>query len=404
MKRLFRSTKNRVIGGVCSGIAEYFNLDPVLVRLIFVALAVFGGAGIILYLIAWIVMPEQGARKNTQNAKVADDIKSSIKEVAEEFEDVAKELKDEFNEIGEEIEKEEKKRTYSSGNWLGIFLVFLGVASLFRMFGWFHFSWYEIWRFWPVFLIIIGISCIRMRGWLKNTLMAIALVGLLVALVCNSHFRRGNFRDHVHTRTVHVSGNIMNVETSRDGNFATLEVDIGASRLNLFETTEHLSEIWFDGERVSFVEFSEGREQNERFRRSANRGVTRTANVDIALNDSPIWDFEFNIGAASANLDLSAFRVREIEINIGAANIDLKIGEKYPRTRIEISTGASNVTVRVPKNADIKVVSTRFLMSKSLDGFVRSGNTHRTENFGSAEQTIMIEVSGAVGSFEVIRY
>ena len=387
-----------MIGGVCSGIAEYFNLDPVLIRLIFVALAVFGGAGVILYFIAWIVMPEQGAKKSTKNTEISD----AIKEVAEELEDVAKELKDEFDEVEKEVEIEVKIQSSSSGNWLGIFLIFLGAAFLFRMFGWFHFSWCEIWRFWPVILIIIGISCIRMKGWLKNTLMIIALAGLLIALVSNSRFCGGNFRGH--TRTVHVSGNIMNVETSRDGNFATLEVGVGASRLNLFETTEHLSETWLDGERVSIVEFSEEREQRERFRRSVNQGSTRTANVDIALNDSPIWDLEFNVGAASANLDLSAFKVRDIEINSGAASIDLKIGEKHPRTGIEINTGASNVTVRVPKDADTKVVSTRFLMSKSLDGFVRSGNTHRTENFGSAEQTIIIEVSGAIGNFEVIRY
>ncbi len=56
-KRLLRSKTNRVIGGVCGGIGEYFTIDPVLARIIFVLTAIFG-AGIIVYLVLWIMMPE----------------------------------------------------------------------------------------------------------------------------------------------------------------------------------------------------------------------------------------------------------------------------------------------------------------------------------------------------------
>jgi phage shock protein C len=57
-KRLARSTTDRVIAGVCAGLASYFGLDPVIMRVIFVVLALAGGPGILLYLILWIVMPE----------------------------------------------------------------------------------------------------------------------------------------------------------------------------------------------------------------------------------------------------------------------------------------------------------------------------------------------------------
>jgi len=56
-KRLYRSNRDVMLGGVAGGLAEYFNLDPTLVRLIFVLLALAGGPGIILYLILWIIMP-----------------------------------------------------------------------------------------------------------------------------------------------------------------------------------------------------------------------------------------------------------------------------------------------------------------------------------------------------------
>lgn len=58
-KRLYRS-KNRMLGGVCGGIAEYVNTDPTLIRLLWVVLSFASlGAGILLYLAAWIIIPEK---------------------------------------------------------------------------------------------------------------------------------------------------------------------------------------------------------------------------------------------------------------------------------------------------------------------------------------------------------
>lgn len=57
-KRLTRSRMDRQIAGVCGGLAEYFGIDPTLVRIAFVLLAVMGGPGIILYIILALVMPE----------------------------------------------------------------------------------------------------------------------------------------------------------------------------------------------------------------------------------------------------------------------------------------------------------------------------------------------------------
>ena len=57
-KLLARSRVNRKIAGVCAGFAEYLNLDPTLVRIVWATLVVFGGCGVFGYLIAWIIMPE----------------------------------------------------------------------------------------------------------------------------------------------------------------------------------------------------------------------------------------------------------------------------------------------------------------------------------------------------------
>lgn len=60
-KSLRRSRDQRVLTGVCGGIGEYVGVDPNLVRLAFAIFTLLGGSGILLYIIAWLVMPERGA-------------------------------------------------------------------------------------------------------------------------------------------------------------------------------------------------------------------------------------------------------------------------------------------------------------------------------------------------------
>jgi phage shock protein PspC (stress-responsive transcriptional regulator) len=59
MKRLYRSRTDRMLAGVCGGIGHYLNIDPTLIRLAFLVLAIWGGGGVLAYLIAWIVIPEE---------------------------------------------------------------------------------------------------------------------------------------------------------------------------------------------------------------------------------------------------------------------------------------------------------------------------------------------------------
>ena len=57
-KKLLRSKSNRMLAGVCGGVAEYFNLDPTLVRIIYAILFIAGSLGFWLYLIMWLIVPE----------------------------------------------------------------------------------------------------------------------------------------------------------------------------------------------------------------------------------------------------------------------------------------------------------------------------------------------------------
>jgi phage shock protein C len=57
-RKLYRSQSQRMLAGVCGGLAEYFNIDATVMRVLFLILAVFGGSGLVLYLVMWIVVPD----------------------------------------------------------------------------------------------------------------------------------------------------------------------------------------------------------------------------------------------------------------------------------------------------------------------------------------------------------
>jgi len=60
MKQLYRPKKNRILGGVCAGLGEHLDVDPTVIRLIWAVVSVLSiGTGIIIYILAWIIIPEE---------------------------------------------------------------------------------------------------------------------------------------------------------------------------------------------------------------------------------------------------------------------------------------------------------------------------------------------------------
>jgi len=78
-KKLYRSKKDKKIAGVCGGIAEYFDVDPTLVRLFTVLTLLLGGAGVVAYIIAWIVIPENSEQVSDDKFDKREESKEKIR-------------------------------------------------------------------------------------------------------------------------------------------------------------------------------------------------------------------------------------------------------------------------------------------------------------------------------------
>jgi len=91
-KKLYRSKKDKMLAGICGGIADYFKVDSTLVRLLAVIFILLGGAGFVVYVIAWIIIPEipeqvfddKPNKKKKPKEKPEKKIKKEAEEVVEE--------------------------------------------------------------------------------------------------------------------------------------------------------------------------------------------------------------------------------------------------------------------------------------------------------------------------------
>lgn len=87
-QRRLERPQDRVIAGVCHGLGDYFDVDPVVVRVAFVILTVLGGAGILAYLILWIVMPPAGSEFAASGAGIG----AGVRTMANEMRDVGRDI------------------------------------------------------------------------------------------------------------------------------------------------------------------------------------------------------------------------------------------------------------------------------------------------------------------------
>lgn len=142
-KGLYRSSSDVVIGGVAAGIARSLRVDPLVIRLAFVLLLIFGGGGLVLYVILWIVLPQD--RQKPQ----------------EQFSEKSRNMETEKNQENVHEAKPGTNvppRSKSDGNLIaGLILIALGVIFLLER--WIR--WIDFADLWPLILVIAGIVLIR---------------------------------------------------------------------------------------------------------------------------------------------------------------------------------------------------------------------------------------------------
>jgi phage shock protein PspC (stress-responsive transcriptional regulator) len=176
VQQLYKSRKNKVLDGVCGGIAEYFKVDPIIVRLIWVLATIFGAHifGVVAYFIAAVIIPPEPKKAtsssppeqtNKEEGEDKDgDGEAKNNEPISEKEPIANGKNPGDKEL-EEIDSEERKRKFSL--LLGLILISLGAFLLIERFVDLNLRvWLStaIGNFWPVLLIALGVFLLSRRN------------------------------------------------------------------------------------------------------------------------------------------------------------------------------------------------------------------------------------------------
>ena len=144
-KKLYRSTTDKMLGGIAGGLAEYFDIDSTLIRVLFILTVFLGGGGIIAYIILWIIVPERPfivtpgpAPTDSEERSDAQDKPGSETGSSNNY----------FTAYQKVFDEQKKNRAM----WGGIILILLGGLFLLDNF----FPRFDLGDFWPLILIGVG--------------------------------------------------------------------------------------------------------------------------------------------------------------------------------------------------------------------------------------------------------
>lgn len=146
MNKLYRSISNRVIAGVCGGLGEYFDIDPVIIRALFIIVSMMSGSGIVLYLILWLLIPEPN------NLEIFTKIY---------FEELVKEMRQRASDFFYEVRGIRSAKLQNRRALFSMILILIGLMFLLLNFD--IFDLFDFERLWPLFLIAIGFAMMFKR-------------------------------------------------------------------------------------------------------------------------------------------------------------------------------------------------------------------------------------------------
>lgn len=297
----------------------------------------------------------------------------------------------------------------------GVFFLSIGALLLIGNLTELNFYWHTAWKFWPLVLVLIGVSILVKNQFGKNVVAALA--GLILALTiyatvsATNNFFHNDFHLVFNDNDAVLDSSYFSEQYSDSVKTATLNFKGGAGSFKILTTSEKLAEFYTesynDNYKLNRIDKGSNTELNFAMKDTRIRfGKSNYKNsVEMSLNPNPEWQINFDIGASSVDLDLTPYKVSKVDIDMGAASLNLKLGDLSDLTRLKLKAGASDIDILVPETVGCEITSDAALSSRRYNGFNKiNKNVYRTDNFDSAKKRIYMEIDCGVSSIDVNRY
>lgn len=311
----------------------------------------------------------------------------------------------------------------------GILLLFIGGVLLLDNFGVIEFYWRNVWSFWPVFLIILGVNIL----FNKNNSQTGNIISLGILLITLSFlFVRGqNKPEHLtwwdrdgvridyDDNDWEKSGEYSKLNYTEqllagDSEKKTiLNIRGGSSSYELKGETDSLFSADVSDRRKG-VKFMLSRETTDSVNTLTFKSTEKSKgmhfgsngnSVDFHLNTLPTWEMNMFMGAGKVDFDLANYKVRSFNFEGGAADINVKLGDLLPITDVNMQVGMADIKIEIPKNVGCRVKTRTGFSSKDFDGFTKlQDGAYESPNYQGSTKKIFINLDGGFSSFEVKRY
>lgn len=277
-----------------------------------------------------------------------------------------------------------------------------------------------IFDYWPLLLVIWGLSILKIPQLAKNGLNALtALLVLLMLLGVFTEVKDFDIHDHKIDLNIEnhddvgyerIESENLSLPFDTTIKSATLNFSGGAGEFKIGGSTSDLINIDASSSESSLDYNIEGADNSAdiRFRFDSDRKIINnwsgSREAGIKLNLNPDWNIDVKIGAGEFKSDLSLFKIKALSLKSGAADVFLKLGANLPETNLKVTAGASNIEILVPENAACEIHSNSTLSNTEFPGFKKNKGKYYSENYDSSKRKIIIELDGGVSNFEVRTY
>ncbi|WP_257657257.1 LiaI-LiaF-like domain-containing protein [Parapedobacter lycopersici] len=314
----------------------------------------------------------------------------------------------------------------------GLVLLFVGGILLLDNLSIIDFYWRSVLHMWPVILIVVGVNLLvpkRGAGSLISivvTVVALAFLAYRGTIPPNgrqwfSEERRGwdserrerneRRRERNEGRRERSSGTFTHdydsaiTEAHLDirGGAVAYEITGHTERLFNAEATNtfgaHHLETTTTGN-VARLLFSMKNDGDGRWDLDADDNQAQ-----ISLNTRPEWHINLEMGAGSAEFDLTEYKVASLRFKGGAASFEARLGMPLAETVISAESGVADIEVEIPRAAACRIVIDSGLSSKDFPGFTKQNDgSYTTENYTGTANHFIINLKGGLSSFSVQRY
>ena len=287
-------------------------------------------------------------------------------------------------------------------------LVVVGAVALLNSQGLIPWSIWDLWRFWPLLLVLLGLEMVLGRTRWGS---AVFLVIALVAVVGVGAFYSTGFGDHL-------------IETSSESQFleqelsgaesARVRIELGYGELQITELVD--SPNLMEGE---FVHSQGTYECVKRYQVSGDKGhltlssersagfgtswdPSRGCRWMVELNASIPLMLDVSMGAGEATLDLSRLWVTELDLDSGKGRVEVIFPEDAGLTTAEIDVGIGDVTLVIPRGVAARIDIDQGLGSVAMaERFNVRGDYYVSSGFDSAKNRVDLKIDGGIGSIAV---